>query len=185
MSEDFINLEKKPNEKKDIALSILVLIVVFILVFSFVTIREYGIRNLFSSASQRIIDEIEIMLPEKEVAEEEAEEEEVVVIEETFSKKEIYKEKAEKGDGLTHLARRAITSYMEDEDVTLSSEERIYVEDYVQKRLAPEKTGLRHLEIGEEVEISVELIEEAVSAARELSPTQIQNLSQYAVMVSF
>jgi ABC-type phosphate/phosphonate transport system permease subunit len=184
MSEDFINLEKKPNEKKDIALSILVLIVVFILVFSFVTIREYGIRNLFSSASQRIIDEIEIMLPEKEVTEEEKEEE-VVVIEETSPSKEVYKEKAEKGDGLTHLARRATTSYMEDEGVTLSSEERIYIEDYVQKRLAPEKTGLRHLEIGEEVEIPVELIEEAVSVARGLSPTQIQNLSQYAVTVSF
>ncbi len=184
MSEDFINLEKKPSGKKDIALSILVLIVVFILVFSFVTIREYGIRNLFSSASQRIIDEIETMLPEKEVAEEETEEEEVV-IEETSPSKEVYKEKAEKGDGLTHLARRALTSYTEEEDLHLSSEERIYIEDYVQKRLAPEKTGLRHLEVGEEVEISVDLIEEALQSVKQLNPTQIQNLSQYSAMVSF
>lgn len=181
MSEDFINLEKKPSGKKDIALSILVLVVIFILVFSFVTIREYGIRNFFSSASQKIIDEIETMLPEEEPVEEEEES----AVEETSSGRESYKEFARKGDGLTHLARRALTSYMEEENVQLSPEERIYIEDYVQKRLAPEKTGLRHLEIGEEVEISMDLIEEAMQSAKQLTPTQTQNLSQYAVMVSF
>ncbi len=181
MSEDFINLEKKPSGKKDIALSILVLVVIFILVFSFVTIKEYGIRNLFSSASQKIIDEIETMLPEEEVIEEEEE----IAVEETSSERENYKEVARKGDGLTHLARRALTSYMEEEDVQLSPEERVYIEDYVQKRLAPEKTGLRHLEVGEDVEISVDLIEEALQSAKQLSPIQTQNLGQYAAIVSF
>ncbi len=184
MSEDFINLEKKPSGKKDIALSILVLIVIFILVFGFVTLREFGAKNLIFSASQKILNEIEIMFPEKEVVDEEVEEE-VAVEEEVSPQKETYKETAEKGDGLTHLARRATTSYIEDENINLSHEERIYVEDYVQKRLAPEKTGLRHLEIGEEVEIPTELIEEAIAQAELLTTQQIENLSQYTALVSF
>ncbi len=182
MSEDFINLEKKPSGKKDIALSILVLIVIFILVFGFVTLREYGAKNLIFSASQKILNEIDIMFPEKE----EVEEEEVAVSEEEVSSiKEDYREVAKKGDGLTHLARRATTSYIEDESINLSSEERIYVEDYVQKRLAPEKTGLRHLEVGEEIEVPIELIEEAIAQAELLTTHQIENLSHYAALVSF
>ena len=181
MSEDFINLEKKPSGKKDIALSILVLIVIFILVFGFVTLREYGAKNLIFSASQKILNEIDVMFPEKgEVADEE-----VAVEEEVSPQKETYKETAKRGDGLTHLARRATTSYIEDENINLSSEERIYVEDYVQKRLAPEKTGLRHLEIGEEIEVPIELIEEAVAQAELLTTQQIENLSQYTALVSF
>ena len=184
MSEDFINLERKPSGKKDIALSILVLIVIFILVFGFVTLREYGAKNLIFSASQKILNEIEVMFPEE--VEDVVEEEEVAVSEEEASfTKEVYREVAEKGDGLTHLARRATTSYIEDENINLSSEERIYVEDYVQKRLAPEKTGLRHLEIGEEVEVSTELIEEAIVQAEMLTTQQIENLSQYTALVSF
>jgi hypothetical protein len=185
MSEDFINLEKKPNGKKDIALSILVLIVVFVLVFSFVALRERGAKNLLSTASQRILEEIETMLPEKEKVEEDIVEEEIAETDEEISITKTYKETAKKGDGLTHLARRALASYSEEKNIDLSDEEKIYVEDYVQKRLAPEKTGLRHLEIGEEVEISVELIEEAVASAKLLTPTEIENLSQYAAMVSF
>ncbi len=182
MSEDFINLEKKPKRKKDIFLSILVLIVVFLIVFSFVTIREYGVRELFSSASQTLLEEIEERFFDREenmVGEDpEIEEEEEVEI-------ASYKEVAQSGDGLTHLARRAISSYIEDNDIEISKEERIYMEDYVQKRLAPEKTGLRFLDIGEEVEISVELIEEALEEANQLTPSQIDNLTQYTNIVSF
>ncbi len=182
MSDDFINLEKRPNEKKDITLSILVLVLVFILVFGFVTLREYGFGEIFSTASERIAEEVEERFLAEEEIEEEEEEEEVVV---SPTEKEDYREIAQEGDGLTHLARRALTSHMEEEGLDLSDEERIYVEDYVQKRLAPEKTGLRFLEIGEEVEISRELVEEGVAEAQKLTPTQIDNLSQYANQVSF
>ncbi len=180
MSDDFINLEKRPNEKKDITLSILILILVFVLVFGFVTMKEHGFGNILFTASERIVEEVEErFLVEEEIEEEE---EEVVVPPE---EKEDYREVAEKGDGLTHLARRALTLHMEEEGLQLSDEERVYIEDYVQKRLAPEKTGLRYLEIGEEVEISRELIEEGVAEAQTLTPAQINNLSQYAVQVSF
>ena len=182
MSEDFINFEKRPNEKKNVTLSIL------ILVFGFVTLREHGFGAIFSAASQRIAEEVGEMFPEEEeiVEEEEDEEredEEVVVT--SPAEKESYSEFARKGEGLTHLARRAVTSHMEKEGLSLSAEERVYVEDYVQKRLAPEKTEPRFLEIGEEVEISYELIEEGVTQAKNLTPAQIDNLSQYANLVAF
>ncbi len=185
MSEDFINLEKKPNEKKDIALSVLVLIIIFVFVFGFVTLREYTAKEILSSASQKIVDEVEQMFFSSQTEDEELEEEESITEEEVVIKKTSYTQTAQRGDGLTHLARRAITSYMEEEGVDLSKEERVYVEDYVQKRLAPEKTGLRFLEVGEEIEISLDLIEEGVREAQTLTPYQISNLSYYASLVSF
>jgi hypothetical protein len=192
MSEDFINLEKKPNDKKDIALSVLVLIVVFAFVFGFVTLREYSARELLSSASQKIVDEVEYMFSVAERTNDgEEDEEEITAIEEEEEREEeeektkVYKKTAQRGEGLTHLARKALASYIQEEGVELSAEERVYVEDYVQKRIAPEKTGLRFLDIGEEVEISVELLEEGVASAQELTPAQINNLTQYANLVSF
>lgn len=184
MSEDFINLEKKPNGKKDIILSILVLIVVFLVVFTFVTIREYGARELFSSASKALLEEVEerFLDREEDMVGEDPEVEDIQVEEVEIVS---YKQVAKKGDGLTHLARRAVSSYMEDHDVEISQEKRIYMEDYVQKRLAPEKTGLRFLDIGEEVEISVELIEEALEEANELTSSQVDNLTQYVNVVFF
>ncbi len=188
MNEDFINLEKKPGNKKDITLSILVLILVFSLVFVFVTLREHSVRDILSTASQKILDEVEDVF----LAEEIEENEEELIVEEMEEEIEtpaedppVYKEVAKEGDGLTHLARRATTSHMEKEGLELSDEERIYIEDYVQKRLAPEKTGLRFLEIGEEIEISAELIEEAVVEAQALTPSQLDNLTQYSALVSF
>ncbi len=184
MSEDFINLEKKPNERKDIALSVLVLIIIFVFVFGFVALREYTAKELLSSASEKIVDEVENMFfsSSQEEVEEITEEEST---EEVATRRDSYNQTAQRGDGLTHLARRALTSYMEDMEVELSEEERVYVEDYVQKRLAPEKTGLRFLEIGEEVEISLDLIEEGVREAQGLTPYQINNLTYYSNLVSF
>jgi len=188
MNEDFINLEKKPDNKKDVTLSILVLILVFSLVFVFVTLREHSMRDILSAASQKILDEVEDVFLAQET--EETEEERVTQeteeeIEAPAEEPPVYREVAKEGDGLTHLARNATTSHMEEEGLELSDEERIYIEDYVQKRLAPEKTGLRLLEIGEEIEISGELIEEAVVEAQALTPSQLDNLTQYSALVSF
>ncbi len=182
MSDEFINLEKRPNEKKDITLSILILILVFILVFGFVTLKEHGFGKILSTASERIAEEVEERFSAEEKIEKIEEEEETDVLP---AEKEDYRETARDGDGLTHLARRALTSHIEEEGLDLSKEERIYIEDYIQKRLSPEKTGLRFLEIGEEVEISRELIEDGVAKAQTLTPAQIDNLSQYANQVSF
>ncbi len=180
MSEDFINLEKKPSSKKDITLSIIILLLVFLFIFGFVVLREYSLKEVLSSVSQRITEEAgEIFSGKEDIDEEEKED-----IEESVERK-YYKKTAQEGDGLTHLARRAVTSYMEEEKINLSEEERVYVEDYVQKRLHTEKEEPRFLDIGEEVEISLELIYEGVSSAKNLTSQQIDNLSQYSVLVNF
>ncbi len=95
-------------------------------------------------------------------------------------KTDIYTETAERGDGLTHLARRALSHYMEENEITdLTDEHKIYVEDYVQKKL-----GSYSLSLGQEVEISHDLILEAVNESRELSGEQLNNLKQYSALVS-
>ncbi len=93
---------------------------------------------------------------------------------------EAYTEKAERGDGLTHLARRALSNYIEENEITdLTDEHKIYIEDYIQKEL-----GSYSLSLGQEVEISQDLISEAVNESRELSGEQLNNLKQYSVLVS-
>ncbi len=181
MSEDYINLENKPEKKKDTVFSILVIILVLILVFGFVALREYSAKEILSTASERIIEQVEERFPPaEEEPEEEVEEEEV----EVAVQRDYYTQEAQRGEGLTHLARRALTDYMQEEEIHLTSEERVYIEDYVQKRL-PTQRADRWLDLGEEVEISRNLIEEAVSQAEMLTPAQINNLSQYAALAAF
>jgi len=185
MNEDFVNLEKKPKSKKDIVYSILVIVFIVILVVGFVFLRENRASEILSAMADSLRERAEsVFAPEEE---DKADivwttPEEDILGEE---REGYYTEVAERGDGLTHLARRALTSHMEKENIELSSEQRIYIEDYVQKRLAPEKTGLRFLEIGEEIEISVDLIEEGIAQAENLTPSQIDNLSKYTPLVSF
>lgn len=89
---------------------------------------------------------------------------------------ESYTEAAQAGDGTTHLARRAATRYLADKPLSyaVTNEHRIYIEDYVQKKI-----GAARLEVGDERSIPFALIEEAVEAAGELSPAQLKNLSKY------
>ncbi len=200
MSEDFFNLEKKPSKKKDLVFPILVLVLILILVVGFVALREYSARDLLSTASDRLMAEITDVLPideeekEEEVAvvdeEEDEEERNWTLVEEAEEDEETvedgyYAMQAQHGDGLTHLARRALTEHMEREGIELSDEERVYIEDYVQKQLTPEDTETRMLDLGEEIEISEELLEEGIQQAEDLTPEQTDNLSQYAAMVSF
>ena len=96
--------------------------------------------------------------------------------------KEKYVEKAEKGEGLTHLARRALEKHLQEnpQDFEVTAEHKIYMEDYIAKKI-----GTGWLELGQEVEISVELIKEAIEKSTELSPEQLDNLTQYSQLVSF
>ncbi|PIT98051.1 MAG: hypothetical protein COT71_02835 [Candidatus Andersenbacteria bacterium CG10_big_fil_rev_8_21_14_0_10_54_11] len=87
-----------------------------------------------------------------------------------------YVEVAQAGDGITHLARRATTRWLSENQAgfTVTDEHRIYIEDYIQNRL-----GNQGLEVGEQMTISFDLISEAVSSAQQLSDSQLQHLSQY------
>ena len=87
-----------------------------------------------------------------------------------------YIEVAQKGDGLTHLARRAATRYLADHEAgyQVTNEHRIYIEDYVRKHM---EKG--HVALGAEKTISFDLVKQAVEAAGKLTPKQLNNLTQY------
>jgi hypothetical protein len=202
MSENFFNLEKKP-EKNGNFLFIVVPIILLIVIFGLVIISNYIGDGFIAGTSEKIDEERNRMLSifngdeeeneEEEFQEEdgevEDEEEDDLVVKEDnaynwFSNSSNYNQVAERGEGLTHLARKATTEYMSDSGVELTDEERIYIEDYIQKELQKEK-GKTVVEIGETVEISPDLIEEAVDSADNLTAEQLNNLSQYTAFVSF
>lgn len=93
---------------------------------------------------------------------------------------EMFTEKAERGDGVTHLARRALAKYLEKTggDPELTKEHKIYIEDYMQNRTSDDM-----LEIGETLNFSKNLIDEAIQASKNLTEAQLQNIAPFANMV--
>jgi len=89
-------------------------------------------------------------------------------------------ESAGKGDGSTHLARRALANYLEkNPDSTLTAEHKIYIEDYLRK-----KVGFRgRVSMGTSIEFSKDLIKGAIDASKKLNERQLNNLKQYSVRV--
>jgi hypothetical protein len=87
-----------------------------------------------------------------------------------------YVEVAQPGEGYTHLARRAATQWLAENqtDFAVTAEHRIYIEDYIQNHL-----GTQGLQIGDSHTITYDMIREAVDSARGLDEMQLQNLSQY------
>jgi len=93
----------------------------------------------------------------------------------------VYEETAQPGEGITHLARRALKRYLEENgtDFNLTPEHKVYIEDYIQNRI-----GDRWLILGEKITISEELISEGISKARNLTTEQLENLKQYSALIS-
>ena len=89
-------------------------------------------------------------------------------------------EKAQAGDGITHLARRATTRWLADNAAgyEITNEHRIYIEDYIQNRI-----GSEGLSIDETKTISFALIAEAVEHAGQLNDQQLRNLSHYTTVL--
>jgi len=88
-----------------------------------------------------------------------------------------YVESAEKGEGTTHLARRVLKKYIQEnqQNFEITPEHKIYAEDYLAKKM-----GKVMLNLGEKMEFSEDLIKEAVQKAETLTPEQLQNLQQYS-----
>jgi len=83
------------------------------------------------------------------------------------------------GNGTTHLARKALADYLEkNPDASLVPEHKIYIEDYLRKAI-----GQKSVRIGTSVEFSKDLIQNAITQAKTLNDSQIQNLHKYAVRV--
>lgn len=100
------------------------------------------------------------------------------VPEKTEAKK--YIETAQKGEGITHLARRTLKKYLEDnpQSFNVTPEHKVYIEDELAKKM-----GGRGLKLGETVEFSSDLIKEALQKAETLTPQQLENLTQYSQLV--
>ncbi len=89
-------------------------------------------------------------------------------------------ETAERGNGTTHLARRALQNYLEkNPDSALSKEHKIYIEDYLRKNI-PQKGGVK---TGTSVEFSKALIDQAISHSKTLSDRQLEHLKRYSMRV--
>ncbi len=87
-----------------------------------------------------------------------------------------YTETAVFGDGITHLARRALEEYIQEtgDGADLSKEQKIYAEDYMQNRTGNEKINIGHQET-----FSESLMKEAISNANNLSEKSLENIAKY------
>jgi len=89
-------------------------------------------------------------------------------------------ETAAKGDGSTHLARRALANYLEkNPDSSLTAEHKIYVEDLLRRQV---KDG--RMKIGDKREFSKDMIADAIEKSKSLNEKQLQNLQKYSQRVS-
>lgn len=87
-----------------------------------------------------------------------------------------YVEVAQRGDGVTHLARRAAERWLQENQAgyDVTAEHKIYIEDYIKDQI-----GQKGLQLGAEQEISYQMVADAVAAAKELNEKQLKNLSKY------
>lgn len=82
---------------------------------------------------------------------------------------------AVKGEGVTHLARKATAQYLQNKpDDSLNNLHKIYIEDYLRRR-----TVNKGIEIGHKEWFSEELIKEAIDASKQLSEQSLNNLKKY------
>lgn len=90
-------------------------------------------------------------------------------------------ETAGKGEGATHLARRALANYLEkNQDSSLVAEQKIYIEDYLRKNSA---TG-KQMHVGSSMEFSKDNIQKAIEKSKALNENQLKNLKKYSSRVS-
>lgn len=91
-----------------------------------------------------------------------------------------FEQTAQKGQGVTHLARASLAEYLASQpDTALTAEHKIYVEDYLK-----DLKGERELEIGESVEFSAADIQTGIEKAKKLKPEELENLTKYTKRVT-
>jgi hypothetical protein len=83
---------------------------------------------------------------------------------------------AQRGEGRTHLARRALAGYLTKNNVEgLTAAHKVYIEDYLQKAAG----GSHNLHPGDSVDFSKDLVKQAIERAQQLNDAQLNNLQQY------
>lgn len=94
---------------------------------------------------------------------------------------EAFVETAVRGDSKTTLARKALRDYLEkNNDSSLTAEHKIYIEDYLQKRLQHSKS----VQVGEQISFSKTMIKDAIEKSKSLNENQLKNLQKYSSRVS-
>ena len=90
-------------------------------------------------------------------------------------------EKAAKGEGSTHLARRALAHYLEkNPDSSISGEHKVYIEDYLRKHA----TSKGWVNPGQSIEFSKDAIRMAIESSKNLNQYQLNHLKQFSHKVS-
>lgn len=90
-----------------------------------------------------------------------------------------YTEVAQSGEGVTHLARRAMHGYLAEQGIDdLSAEHKVFIEDYLAKMAGP-----YWIDIGHTMTFETSQLDAAISAARALTADQLANLEQYSALV--
>lgn len=86
--------------------------------------------------------------------------------------------RAEAGDGVTHLARKAIAEYSKQQNLTLSAEQKLYAETVLKNQYYQSQ-----LQIGQSIEFSLDSLDNTVKEAQNLSSQQIKSWSKYVPYV--
>ncbi|TSC72290.1 MAG: Uncharacterized protein G01um101438_608 [Parcubacteria group bacterium Gr01-1014_38] len=94
---------------------------------------------------------------------------------------EAYMEVATRGDGATHLARRALLRSLEagKPGFELTAEHKVWIEDYVKDRISR-----KSLALGESVTITKGLVREGIENSKGLTDAQLQHLKRYSRLVA-
>lgn len=91
-----------------------------------------------------------------------------------------YTAKADSGDGVTNLARKAAKNYLSDTgDNSLSKEQKIYIEDYLRKHV-----NQGRLKVSDSRTFSESMMKDAIARAKQLNEAQLKNLQKYSARVS-
>jgi hypothetical protein len=87
---------------------------------------------------------------------------------------------AGKGDGLTHLARKALQEFLAaNPDAALTKEHKIYIEDYLRRQIAQGR-----IHPGDTRVFSESLVKDAIGKSKTLNERQLQNLKKYSARVA-
>ncbi|MEX2008278.1 MAG: hypothetical protein WD850_02240 [Candidatus Spechtbacterales bacterium] len=83
-------------------------------------------------------------------------------------------QQAASGEGITHLARRAISQTLQQSDSELNAEQMVYAEDYLQNRV-----GDYGLALGQTLTFDEGDINDAIERAQNLTPDQLESLERF------
>lgn len=86
--------------------------------------------------------------------------------------------KANAGDGVTHLARKAIAEYSKDKEINLSKEQKIYAETVLKNEYYQ-----HHLSLAQEIDFELSDLEDTIQDAQNLSEKEIKAWSKYSNLV--